>query len=53
MSQSLVLIDSLSSSCWGKKKKKRERERAGVGGLFSPKDLTHLAGNATRDFHGC
>jgi hypothetical protein len=34
MSQSLILIDALSSACWEKRKRKKKRERETVRGLF-------------------
>jgi hypothetical protein len=51
MLQSLILTDALSSTCWEKEKKKK---REAVGGFFPrARGLTHLAGCARRDFHGC
>jgi hypothetical protein len=37
MSQSLILIDALSSACWEKRKKKeREKKKTNGWGAFSP-----------------
>jgi hypothetical protein len=54
MSQSLILIDALSSACWGKKtqeKKKKQRERNHQG-AFIFQNQTHLSGCAVQDYHG-
>jgi hypothetical protein len=38
MSQSLILINALSSACWEEKKEKKKKEREKrPGGLFSPR----------------
>jgi hypothetical protein len=48
MSQSLILIDALTSAYW--ERKKREREMA--GGLFS-QGKTHLVGCVVQNFCSC
>jgi hypothetical protein len=55
MSQSLILIDTLSSICWKnkeKEKKKKERETS-RDTLPRAGGQTCLAGCAGQDFHGC
>jgi hypothetical protein len=47
ISQTLILIDALSSAYW-----KKEKEREMARGLLSHV-WTHLAGCATWDFHSC
>jgi hypothetical protein len=54
MSQTLILIDALTSVCWEKKKIKRKekREREMAGFFFFPQGWIYLAGCAPWDFHG-
>jgi hypothetical protein len=47
MSQSLILIDALSSACWEKKKKEKEAAR---DYFPTARGQTRLAGCAWRDF---
>jgi hypothetical protein len=51
MSQSLILIDALSSACW-EKQRKMKREMA--GGFFPrARGQTHLAGFTVLLLRGC
>jgi hypothetical protein len=50
MSQSLILIDVLSSA-FGKKKKEGKKKRNGQGDFFQGQ--THLSDCAMQDFCGC
>jgi hypothetical protein len=49
MSQSLILIDALSSTSWEKEKKKRNGQEL----FILPHGQIHLAGSAVQDFCSC
>jgi hypothetical protein len=52
MSQSLILIDILSSACWEKKRKGGKKKREKQSGAFFPQGWTSLDGCAMWDFCG-